>query len=410
VPTTLRGIRRFVALLGAIVLVLALPGVAFGDGTEMLGDPVGVDIAAGSGTVAAGVGLVEGQPGTINVNVPGAVVQALLYWEGQDSSPSVATTDTISVGATSVTGDLIGGPTRFFSGAFSSTFRADITDLVSSGPNALEISGLDYTRRNNGAGVLVIYDDGTAAEIGVKDGNDLAFINFASPLDTTVPQTFTFAAEDGDRLADLTVFASSVKPDGLRPSVIEITLGNGDVIEVVNVLDSLDGHEWDTLTVSVAIPAGVSSLTVQLLSEDRAGTGALPASMAWSAAALSVPVTPPDGGGEGCTPGYWKQEQHFDSWDATGLLPGDDYDAVFGLADGTTDRTLLEALKAKGGQENALARHGTAALLNSLNPDVSYEYSAAEVIALVQGAYATGEYEAAKNLLEYQNELGCGLN
>ena len=27
----------------------------------------------------------------------------------------------------------------------------------------------------------------------------------------------------------------------------------------------------------------------------------------------SVAVNPPPGG-EGCTPGFWKQDQHFDSW------------------------------------------------------------------------------------------------
>ena len=31
---------------------------------------------------------------------------------------------------------------------------------------------------------------------------------------------------------------------------------------------------------------------------------------------------------DGCTPGYWKQEQHFDSWVPTGYAPGDDFDTV----------------------------------------------------------------------------------
>ena len=34
-------------------------------------------------------------------------------------------------------------------------------------------------------------------------------------------------------------------------------------------------------------------------------------------------------GGEGCTPGFWKQEQHFDSW--VGFAPTDSFDAVFGV-------------------------------------------------------------------------------
>jgi hypothetical protein len=49
-------------------------------------------------------------------------------------------------------------------------------------------------------------------------------------------------------------------------------------------------------------------------------------------------------------------------------------------------------------------------LLNSVNPDVSYEFSTAEVIAIVQDAYATGDFRTAKNLLQDQNESGCPLN
>lgn len=124
---------------------------------------------------------------------------------------------------------------------------------------------------------------------------------------------------------------------------------------------------------------------------------------------LTVTCTTPPGGSDGCTPGYWKQTQHFDSWEATGLAPADNYDATFGVASGN-DWSLLDALEAKGGGENALARHATAALLNASNPDVSYEYSAAEVIALVQYAYDTGHFEAVKDLLAEQNELGCPLN
>ena len=65
----------------------------------------------------------------------------------------------------------------------------------------------------------------------------------------------------------------------------------------------------------------------------------------------SVTVNPPPGG-EGCTPGYWKQTQHFDSW--VGFAPSDWFDAVFGVdvtlrsrRSGTIDNpTLLEALNA----------------------------------------------------------------
>jgi hypothetical protein len=110
----------------------------------------------------------------------------------------------------------------------------------------------------------------------------------------------------------------------------------------------------------------------------------------------------------GCTPGYWKQARHFDSW--VGYSPGDLFDVVFGVTSTFPAETLLQVLKQGGGKEKALGRHAVAALLNSTNPDVSYAFTTAEVIAIVQQAYATGQFNAAKNLLEAENQSGCPLN
>lgn len=116
---------------------------------------------------------------------------------------------------------------------------------------------------------------------------------------------------------------------------------------------------------------------------------------------------PPPSGGEGCTPGYWKQDQHLDSW--VGYSPSQDYETVFGV-DASFTKTLLEALGQGGGGEKALGRHAVAALLNAANPDVNYLYTEADVIAMVQQAYATGDFEGVKNLFAAQNEMGCPLN
>lgn len=171
------------------------------------------------------------------------------------------------------------------------------------------------------------------------------------------------------------------------------------------LLTSLQGIEDTSFKISSDTEGFVSSgsdqLTVLLeATQDR---------VASSAGSLTVTCTPPPPtGGEGCTPGYWKQTQHFDSWAATGYAPGDSFDAVMGVD--SSFGTLLDALEAKGGGESALARHAVAALLNASNPDVSYGFTAAGVIALVQDAYASGDFESAKDLLEAQNELGCPLN
>ena len=117
------------------------------------------------------------------------------------------------------------------------------------------------------------------------------------------------------------------------------------------------------------------------------------------------PPPPPSGGGEGCTPGYWKQEHHFDSW--VGYSPTDSFNDVFGVI--YDDVTLAEAAAAKGGQENALARHAVAALLNT-SSSVDYLYSTQDVINMVQAAFASGDFNGTKDLFEAQNEMGCPLN
>ncbi len=114
------------------------------------------------------------------------------------------------------------------------------------------------------------------------------------------------------------------------------------------------------------------------------------------------------GGGEGCTPGYWKQPHHLDSW--VGYDPDDDFDTVFGTDLFSPDISLLDGLERRGGGVNALARHAVAALLNAATPGVDYDLSVADVIAAVQAAEASGDYETTKNMLVALNEQGCPLN
>lgn len=120
----------------------------------------------------------------------------------------------------------------------------------------------------------------------------------------------------------------------------------------------------------------------------------------------NTPVPP--AGGQGCTPGYWRQSQHFDSW--VGYLPTDNFETVFGVDASFNPHTLLDGVTRNGGGENALARHAVAALLNASSGGVNYAYNAADVISLVQAAYATGNFEATKNLFEAQNDTTCPLN
>lgn len=119
------------------------------------------------------------------------------------------------------------------------------------------------------------------------------------------------------------------------------------------------------------------------------------------------PPPPPPAGGEGCTPGYWKQKHHFDSWPAP-YTPSTLFDDVFD--DAFPGMTLLDVVGQGGGGIKALGRHTVAALLNSGTTDVEYDMTSAGVIDAFNAAYAGGDYEAQKNLFEGFNEQGCPLN
>jgi hypothetical protein len=99
--------------------------------------------------------------------------------------------------------------------------------------------------------------------------------------------------------------------------------------------------------------------------------------------------------GTGCTPGYWKQSQHFSSWKV--YTPTTTWTQAFGLPaitigsgkNAITNPTLLQALNASGGGVNAFARFAVNALLDATsttNPD----YSVAQVQALVDDALTAG--------------------
>ena len=115
--------------------------------------------------------------------------------------------------------------------------------------------------------------------------------------------------------------------------------------------------------------------------------------------------------GDGCTPGYWKQPQHFDSWPSM-YSPTNYFDDVFaddGIPVGP-HLTLLQALNRQGGGENAFLRHATAALLNASKTDVIYSFEVNDVISMVQSAYSTGFFESNKNLFQDANENWCPLD
>jgi hypothetical protein len=154
----------------------------------------------------------------------------------------------------------------------------------------------------------------------------------------------------------------------------------------------------------------------------------------------------------GCTPGYWRQTQHFGSWLETvppyspidpPPPPPTTFRAAFDLDDlidtitidthpggGSTitksdtfgnsgdDITLLDTIWAQGDGIGKLVRHGTAALLNDAHPLVPYNtvLDDAEIIRLVQvafgkipddkGVYQAGDFNEIADVFASANEAG----
>jgi len=154
----------------------------------------------------------------------------------------------------------------------------------------------------------------------------------------------------------------------------------------------------------------------------------------------------------GCTPGYWRQGQHFGSWTDppySPVVPLTTFRAAFDLEDLNApitmksnggpgggpaptiidsfgvpgdDITLLNAIWAQGGGENKMGRHATASLLNVANPIVNFNtlLDEDEIIRLVQVAYGkigdvngmfnAGDFEEIGNVFASSNDLeNCPL-
>ena len=177
---------------------------------------------------------------------------------------------------------------------------------------------------------------------------------------------------------------------------------------VQQVLHTIPLTWADYTTLVIAAHAAVVEVddNGNVISEETAfgGPNPGPGPRWWFYIEYTVEPCEPPGGTEGCTPGYWRQKHHYDSW--VDYSPDDIYSVVFGV--GPADE-LGDTVKAKGGGLNALLRHSTAALLNA-SSSVDYPYTVAEVIAMTQAAINGGDIEGTKDTFDEANNLGCPLN
>ncbi|HYC51767.1 MAG TPA: hypothetical protein VEB19_11710 [Gemmatimonadaceae bacterium] len=191
-----------------------------------------------------------------------------------------------------------------------------------------------------------------------------------------------------------TVTISELVPDGIE--VAEIQVWQFGVFPPV-LLQTITGSNSVTLTVN-------STSQIKVLYFNREF--------------IPPPPPPPPMGGEGCTPGYWKQSQHFDSW--TGLTPGQSVGSVFSNAAlfDLDAYTLLQGLQSGGGgtlkdAAKTLLRAAIAAVLNANSANVDYYATSADIVAQVNAALASNSRNtilALKDTLDLENNRGCDLN
>lgn len=131
----------------------------------------------------------------------------------------------------------------------------------------------------------------------------------------------------------------------------------------------------------------------------------------------------PDRGGEGCTPGYYKNlRKHLFAWTDAGWDPNDPVSSMFSESANAPYATLgaadlIDGLSFQGGnsvEEKAeiLLRAGIAAVLNADNPNVSYPFASVEIIDAVNAALASQNIELilfVATILDGANNGGCPL-
>lgn len=139
------------------------------------------------------------------------------------------------------------------------------------------------------------------------------------------------------------------------------------------------------------------------------------------------------GDSQGCTPGYWKQERHFDNWQEN-ILPSNLFTTRFGISPAVQPLeglTFLGALQGGGGPDlvgarKILARAATAAYLNAAYdaPDGSAMFfpwrrfnegvgGRPPLVETVRVAITGTDRQAMLDLaawLDADNNLGCPLN
>jgi hypothetical protein len=350
-----------------------------------LGPALGVDLAPGTDVVTAGVGLFGDGAGTVSIDIPaGATVeQVLLYWGGRatdsDGDGTIDRDDTIEVESFPVLGRHIGAAALVSTDLEGFSYRADITDLIDSlggfspGTNLVELSGFEDPApggrfRSDGASIVAVIRDGSdTVEFQLRDGADMAFVEYDPPADGTVKQDYLFAPADEVRTAKLLLIVGDT--DTLRPDRLIIWVDDVVFLDQYNYFQELAGAQWSNREQDVTIPAGATKVSVQLFSEDDPdGVEERAESLMWIVGGLVLSLPVNENPGCTLTQGYWKthSERGPAPYDETWALLADGADTDFFETDASW-HTVFHTPPRRGNAYIQLAHQWMAATLNGLN-------------------------------------------
>ena len=244
---------------------------------------------------------------------------------------------------------------------------------------------------------------GPGRGIGGESGpfqNDTALGNLliiSEDLDSSDP-------DDADVVGAAFTFDFSGVGSG-SATISEITIIDVEAEEPNAMVELLDGSS--NLLAAFALPQTGDNGVAIIGLGPTPGVVTMVVTLNGSGAIDNIVFTPDDGdGGEGCTPGFWKQPQHLPFWAVAPDTPfGDIFDDAFpGL-------TLFQVVNLKGGGLNRLGAHTVAAYLNALSPEVDYAFTAAEVVDSFNAVFpgSNSEYNALKDIFVAQNEISCPI-
>lgn len=233
--------------------------------------------------------------------------------------------------------------------------------------------------------------------------NACAFFPDLGPDDFSRKGSFSASAPVGEN-----VIAGNFAIQPL-PSCIEIwNATDGDLVPVsASLVAGHPGYELERIVVSSG--DGLSDPTFENLYGTRTGSVSVSNAVGGYIWFKFKQLEVPPRGGQGCTPGYWRQSHHFDSW--VGYTPNQAFSTVF--ANAFPGKTMSQVVALGGGGLNALGRMTVAALLNASSSAVSFDMTPRQVIDAFNTAFASGDrrrIEDLKNQLDMLNNQGCPLN